>query len=172
MDSLNHARAQPVSWVVSPVASQPSANPAPNLEISLILHNPLKKGEELFNNYGPKPNSELLLGYGFVMPSNPDDTIALKLSGGDGKRSEVGRMARGVEEVWSAVLERLRNVGPSGDTPTEDWEEILEVCDVLEAMIQKLLDTLPRTTEEPGLDGTIRMEVRRMCAEYVRGKMC
>lgn len=46
----------------------------------------------MFNNYGPKPNSELLLGYGFVLPNNPEDTIVLKL-GGSEKRHEIGRDA-------------------------------------------------------------------------------
>lgn len=37
-------------------------------------------GQQAFNTYGPKPNEELLLGYGFTTPSNPSDLVALKLS--------------------------------------------------------------------------------------------
>ena len=36
-------------------------------------------GEEVFNNYGQKGNDELLLGYGFCIPNNPHDTVALTL---------------------------------------------------------------------------------------------
>lgn len=36
-------------------------------------------GEEVFNNYGPKGNDELLLGYGFCIPSNPYSTVSLTL---------------------------------------------------------------------------------------------
>lgn len=36
--------------------------------------------EQVFNNYGPKPNEELLLGYGFTTPHNQADLAVLKLS--------------------------------------------------------------------------------------------
>lgn len=36
-------------------------------------------GEEVFNNYGPKGNDELLLGYGFCIPQNPYNTVPLLL---------------------------------------------------------------------------------------------
>ena len=39
----------------------------------------MRAGKEAFNNYGPKSNEELLLSYGFVLDSNPDDTVILKL---------------------------------------------------------------------------------------------
>lgn len=38
-----------------------------------------KTGYEVFNNYGAKPNDELLLGYGFVLPGNPEDFVSLKM---------------------------------------------------------------------------------------------
>lgn len=36
--------------------------------------------EELFNNYAPKQNDELLLGYGFCLTDNPIEQFALKLA--------------------------------------------------------------------------------------------
>lgn len=43
-----------------------------------MLHEaPIKAGEEVFNNYGAKPNDELLLGYGFVLQDNPEDALSL-----------------------------------------------------------------------------------------------
>lgn len=36
-------------------------------------------GEEVFNNYGPKGNDELLLGYGFCIPDNPHNKASLSL---------------------------------------------------------------------------------------------
>lgn len=36
-------------------------------------------GDEVFNNYGPKGNDELLLGYGFCIPGNPHSSVSLTL---------------------------------------------------------------------------------------------
>jgi hypothetical protein len=35
----------------------------------------------VFNNYGARGNETLLLGYGFVVDANPDDTLVLQLGG-------------------------------------------------------------------------------------------
>lgn len=37
-------------------------------------------GAQVYNTYGAKANEELLLGYGFVLPSNRADFLTLKLS--------------------------------------------------------------------------------------------
>lgn len=39
----------------------------------------LQKGEEIFNNYGAKGNEELLMGYGFVIEDNQNNSIALRI---------------------------------------------------------------------------------------------
>ncbi|KAF2739602.1 SET domain-containing protein [Polyplosphaeria fusca] len=36
-------------------------------------------GEEIFNNYGPKGNDELLMGYGFCLPDNEVEQYSIKL---------------------------------------------------------------------------------------------
>ncbi|KAF9652445.1 SET domain-containing protein, partial [Thelephora ganbajun] len=110
VDSLNHARGRPVSWVVDPLPpTDLSGDSRQQLGISLIIHSRTQSGGELLNNYGAKPNSELILGYGFSLKGNPDDTIVLSIGGGpvtsasnqeEKKRWEVGRSARGVEGVW------------------------------------------------------------------------
>ncbi|KDQ54521.1 hypothetical protein JAAARDRAFT_38195 [Jaapia argillacea MUCL 33604] len=75
----------------------PSSSPPTTPTISLVIHTPTPSGSELFNNYGPKPNAELILGYGFSVEGNADDTIVLRI-GGSEKRWEVGR-ARKVADV-------------------------------------------------------------------------
>ena len=37
----------------------------------------LDAGREVFNNYGPKSNEELLMGYGFTLEDNQADTFGL-----------------------------------------------------------------------------------------------
>ena len=39
--------------------------------------NELYVDQEVHNNYGAKPNDELLLGYGFVIKDNPEDFVSL-----------------------------------------------------------------------------------------------
>ncbi|KAF8897792.1 SET domain protein [Infundibulicybe gibba] len=132
VDSLNHARGQPVTWLVEfPKGNEAVKEP----RISLVLHSATKSGQELFNNYGPKPNSELILGYGFSLNQNPDDTIILKIGGIDGKKWEVGRSARGVDDLWETILESL---GDPGSDP--DCEDQFDAAQVLMDMVQGLLD--------------------------------
>lgn len=156
VDALNHARGQPVSWVVSsPTSSTPS--------ISLLLHNPTPAGAELCNNYGPKPNSELILGYGFSLPNNPDDTMLLKIQG---KTWELGRDAKGMDKVWDAFVAL---VVPEGESEGKevDYEDMLETADVLEGALRNLLERLP--TEQP-VSAAIRKDVSEMLLHYVEGK--
>ncbi|KAG0095802.1 hypothetical protein BGZ93_005431 [Podila epicladia] len=64
-DMLNHKSRHKISWLKTPQGLQMSG-----CEI--------KKGEQVFNNYGPKSNEELLVGYGFCIEDNVDDMVTLK----------------------------------------------------------------------------------------------
>ena len=57
-DIGNHDMTSPASWVVSPSSCELRVNRA---------H---AAGEQVFNNYSPKTNAELLLGYGFMIDSS------------------------------------------------------------------------------------------------------
>ena len=84
----------------------PSSTREPS--ISLVIETATPCGGELLNNYGPKPNAELILGYGFSLPDNPDDTIVLKIGGPSATAAfpssssgwEIRCNVRGVEPVW------------------------------------------------------------------------
>ncbi|KAI0092331.1 hypothetical protein BDY19DRAFT_929531 [Irpex rosettiformis] len=176
VDTLNHARAQPVSWVVSHPNSTthpPSSSKDSEPSISLVLHNETPAGAELFNNYGLKPNSELILGYGFTLPNNPDDTIVLKIGGADVKW-EVGRNALGIEPVWEAVKAAVAvQTGPetsdkgATDEDVSPYEMELWATETLTEMVEGLLSRLPvipKTSEK------LRPEVRTMLEHYVEGQ--
>lgn len=87
------ARGQPILWLSSRIQVEKSELVA---AISLVAESAHAAGAELFNNYGAKPNEELLLGYGFVIPSNPDDVLGLRL---------------GTAGLSTDVLERLEAKG-------------------------------------------------------------
>ncbi|KAH9983192.1 hypothetical protein BJV74DRAFT_851425 [Russula compacta] len=190
VDALNHARAQPVSWVVNhhhPPSSSSSSTTATDdgrgSSISLVTHSALNAGAEIFNNYGAKPNSELLLGYGFTLPDNPDDTIVLKIGGtgtgtaGGGdtaaqqqQQHEVGRSARGAASVWGAIInaEMPQEQEQEGEE-VPVWQIILDSADALRSMTKSLLSRLPSFVPEPE-HGTRREDVMAMIGHYVSGQ--
>lgn len=80
----------------------------------------------MFNNYGPKPNEELLLGYGFVLDPNPDDVVPLRLGGNmsrDGSLSDAKKRrlaAKGLEVGTRWLIKR------NGEIP-RDLMEVLRI---------------------------------------------
>ncbi|CAN6674227.1 hypothetical protein TRVA0_050S01046 [Trichomonascus vanleenenianus] len=67
VDLLNHKPRQPVKWDINDAG------------FALVADAAVEEGSEVCNNYGPKSNEELLMGYGFAIPSNPFDRVALRL---------------------------------------------------------------------------------------------
>ncbi|PCH42980.1 SET domain-containing protein [Wolfiporia cocos MD-104 SS10] len=165
VDALNHARAHPVSWVVSSASAdteQSGYSATSTDSISLVIHTSTTRGAELFNNYGPKPNAELILGYGFSLPHNPDDTIVLKIGGAAQGTWEVGRGARNAEPLWDAVLAAVSG----GVEPAErSIEDELDAADMLAEMVENLYDRLPQ-----GKTGEMRKEVAIMLEHYLEGQ--
>lgn len=168
VDSLNHKRAQPVSWSVNfPTGSDDPPIPgsaARQPSISLILHTDTAAGNEIFNNYGPKPNAELILGYGFSLSNNPDDTILLKIGGID-KRWEIGREARGVDALWGELLLVMEQ--DQHEEEQEAYETQMDAADMLASMAQVLLEKLP--TENTIKSKNLRPEVAEMWKDYIEG---
>ncbi|CCM00966.1 uncharacterized protein FIBRA_03014 [Fibroporia radiculosa] len=161
IDSLNHSRGQPVSWVVS-IGTSSDVN-----RISLVLHKSTPAGSELLNNYGPKPNAELILGYGFSLPENPDDTIVLKIGGNSAsglqqQKWEVGRNAQGAGPMWRAILTAV-----SDDPEEQTIDDELDASEVLAEMAQNLLDRLPIANPP---EDRIRPEVLLMLEHYLEGQ--
>lgn len=164
IDALNHARGQAITWAVTfPETNDTSQEP----KISLVLHTATTKGDELFNNYGPKPNSELILGYGFSIPHNPDDTIVLKIGGsfGDGKKWEIGREAKGVEDMWINLMKAFQD---SSQNPTYEYMSMLDASSALQEMVQDLMNRLP--TGKMAEMAEIRVEVIAMFQDYLEGQ--
>ncbi|KAG1894932.1 uncharacterized protein F5891DRAFT_1060476 [Suillus fuscotomentosus] len=161
VDILNHSRGQPVSWCTSyPEGSTKERDESAT--ISIISHTTTPLGEEVFNNYGLKANDELILGYGFSLPQNPDDKITLQL-GGSSNKWAIGRLASGVEGLWNEVRRLV------AETPDEiGYEDDLEAAQLLLEMVQKKCDLLPDLPDEN--DASIRPAVRLMLKHYLEGQ--
>lgn len=67
LDLANHNPMAKVTWL-SDVQSSPP-------RLSLRTDITLEANSQVFNNYAPKGNSQLLLGYGFVLPDNHDISL-------------------------------------------------------------------------------------------------
>ncbi|KAL1932934.1 hypothetical protein VTP01DRAFT_8612 [Rhizomucor pusillus] len=70
LDALNHRPNTKITW-------ERRGDPI-NGTLAFITGQEYKAGEQLYNNYGPKSNEELLLGYGFCFEYNEFDYVALK----------------------------------------------------------------------------------------------
>lgn len=179
VDSLNHRRAEKISWVVTTAHSNDNTLPTDELQITLQSGKIVEAGEEVLNNYGLKSNAELILGYGFSLPDNPEDVLVLKL-GGDatsGRRFELGRSLHELDGVFQefrrAFIAQVSSADP--DAVLEDWEIEMEVTDRLKEMLATMADRLHVTQNkleayEKEQKGTARPEVIEMIRNYIRGR--
>jgi hypothetical protein len=70
LDIGNHNGINQVKWAKDPWAGN----------FGLCTLEPVVQGSQIFNFYGDKSNSELLVGYGFTLPNLENDTVNLKLT--------------------------------------------------------------------------------------------
>ncbi|KAF1977508.1 SET domain-containing protein [Bimuria novae-zelandiae CBS 107.79] len=70
VDILNHSPIAKVEW---------DFHPLQDFAIRILNHDSIRPGDELYNNYAPKQNDELLLGYGFCVSDNPVEQFAIKM---------------------------------------------------------------------------------------------
>ncbi|TVY40367.1 Ribosomal lysine N-methyltransferase [Lachnellula occidentalis] len=70
LDIGNHNGINAVAWTKDPEAGQ----------FGLCTRDLIQQGSQIFNYYGDKSNSELLVGYGFTLPNLENDTVNLKLT--------------------------------------------------------------------------------------------
>ncbi|KAG8722402.1 hypothetical protein FRC09_006297, partial [Ceratobasidium sp. 395] len=165
IDSLNHRRAAPVSWIST---TSENCN-----TLDLVLHDPIPAGAECFNNYGPKPNAELILGYGFALPHNPDDTILLSLAASNSAETsmvEIGRGAKNAERLWELVMSKVAIIfdqDPSAeDEAGQTWQIELETAETIIDLTEKRFQRLPEM--KLGVEG-VRQEVVEMVEYYLEG---
>lgn len=67
LDVANHSHEAKAEWTFERQA------------FNFTINEHVDPGVEIYNNYGPKGNDELLVGYGFCIPNNPYDTVAMTL---------------------------------------------------------------------------------------------
>lgn len=191
LDLLNHARNQPILWLSSKVKTESGDVPS----ISFVAPSAIQPNSQVLNNYGAKSNEALLLGYGFVIPDNPDDTVVLRLGGAPAGAlatlkakglDPATRFAVGRDGVIpQQLLEILRvMVGQSFEGEEEEEEEDedehaahehevevlnseLDVLGMLGAMLESKLERLTAPLDV----GEVRATVERDVDVYRRGQV-
>ncbi|ORY30006.1 hypothetical protein BCR39DRAFT_530565 [Naematelia encephala] len=192
VDLFNHARGQPITWLSSPM----NISNKQVKTISLVSCTIVKAGQQVFNNYGPKSNEELLLAYGFILDPNPDDTVILRL-GTNGlpegiveklkakQLDATKRFALGADGlVPNELLQVMRVMLGGADEEVEIDEEDehalhaqeqketeleLDVLGQLGAMLEDKLQRLKSHKGDSQVDG-VREHVRKMCVVYREGE--
>lgn len=165
--------------------------------VSLVSSSICGAGSQLFNNYGAKPNEELLLGYGFVLNPNPDDIVNLRLGtaslpepineklqskGLDARERFELRRNGEVDKRLLEIMRVLLGGGSEEDEVDDDDDEHvlhekeeremqleLDVLGMLGGMLEDKLEKLRTGSKIEVADA--RAEVRRMCAVYLQGKI-
>ena len=105
LDMLNHRYAAPIIWQSGEGA------------VGFAAGADVAAGDEVFNNYGPKSNEELLLSYGFILDDNPQDSYHLEVARLAGEDADE---LRAKEQLLGALALPRRHTlcRPSG-TPAE-----------------------------------------------------
>ena len=144
LDLLNHARAHPVTWSTD------------GTHVHMSTHYPISQGSQVYNNYGPKSNQELLASYGFTLPGSQDDFLSLKLSGSDQTHHWRLDHPAAPESLIADIAAQL----PPKKEDESDLEHrgsVLETLEVLLVQKRKALRASDALIEQ-ALDGSVPLE--------------
>ncbi|KAJ9102029.1 hypothetical protein QFC19_004955 [Naganishia cerealis] len=189
LDTLNHRRNQAVTWIssalstgVSPDAQDGNSHPSAEHGkeercVGLVVRTEVVANEQVFNNYGPKGNEELILGYGFSITENPDDTLALKLgipedTLTEGVRDALGKLSVSPtsgasitpEPSNASPLNRTWYIPRSGELP----EDLYDVVRIILSVQGELTEGRSQDEDEAA---ELEMDVVGMLLEMVQTKL-
>ena len=68
----------------------------------------MEPGCEVFNNYGPKGNEELLLNYGFAYPENENNKVQLKITAQ--KQFKSAKEEKRQKKIHTAIVSALKMI--------------------------------------------------------------
>lgn len=166
LDSFNHQRGAQVVWHVGR-AAKPYA-PADALfdretrrsldahgvhlvsngsAIAFEVLRAVQQGDQVFNNYGPKGNEELLFSYGFTIPNGPDDYVRLTLPAAD------GQLTVELSKSNTSQLEKAANAVAEwhGYKSEPKWHTraYTDVAHMLKVKLEREQDSLGRAQSTP-----------------------
>ncbi|OBT65513.1 hypothetical protein VE03_05006 [Pseudogymnoascus sp. 23342-1-I1] len=158
LDIANHDAKARVEWFVNAQG--------PVKDFSISTDGAIEGGEQVFNNYAPKGNTELLLGYGFCIPGNDDVAIELKCPD-EGKRQireaqQHGYKAPGgASEKWIFHVRSRPYPAREGDNRVEKLRAFEEgLIDTLAVLVsnereEEFLEENPEYSVESNLESSL-----------------
>lgn len=134
LDAANHSPESKVDWTFG----------AGYFSIATSTDMQVEAGAEVFNNYGPKSNGELLLGYGFCIPDNPHDCVAMTLKAPPpALRADLKAVHRGYfseDGFWNATKATFDLKRPT--TTTQSSSGLRERPQIFHQLPEPLLELL------------------------------
>lgn len=165
LDAANHDHNARVDWTFNPG------------QFVLTLADEARAidtGHEIYNNYGPKGNGELLLGYGFCVSRNPHDTIAMTLKPPvPTLQDDLRRAYRDYfssDGVWS-VEKTTFQLGPLPEQFSDPWEPFRHLPEPLLELLLYILRNergLPFITVDQPLDHLVSTRGRKYAPHVAR----
>ncbi|KAH3664295.1 hypothetical protein OGAPHI_004647 [Ogataea philodendri] len=126
VDLFNHKAGSKVTWLPS------------QSQFGIRIEETVGQGEELFNNYGPKGNEELFIGYGFTIPDNEHEQLQLSINIQDVSERDLG--------IWDIKLPKMSDYtfSVSSDGQEEHGKEVMTtavfICNNYHTLPEGLLE--------------------------------
>ncbi|OBT86982.1 hypothetical protein VE02_04572 [Pseudogymnoascus sp. 03VT05] len=169
LDIANHDAKARVEWFVNAQG--------PVKDFSIITDGEIGAGEQVFNNYAPKGNTELLMGYGFFIPGNDDVAIELKCP--SEKKRKIWEAQKhgykatgGGSEKWIFHVRSRPYPAREGDNKIEEFRVFEEgLIDTLAVLVanereEEFLEENPEYSVESNLETSLYnfMGMNALCA--------
>ena len=149
-DLLNHRYGQPIEWTSN------------SKHVAFTTLCVIKSGDEVYNNYGSRPNEELLFSYGFCIRDNAMDAVSLVLAcktdaGLSRKRFYVRReMNGGVPPELFKAMAALTYEEAEGEPEDQEEQDVqdsvgLEEIEALVAALSQKFSALEESREKDDL---------------------
>ncbi|KAG8530918.1 uncharacterized protein KY384_004275 [Bacidia gigantensis] len=116
LDLLNHSPSAQVVW---------------NLDgdrYTISVDEPIHSGCEVLNNYGPKSNEELLIGYGFCIAGNTSDSFGLGFNSVVSNRIQAIKESRGISILQKATPNEPKGADENDAKVSEQHSVWLKKC--------------------------------------------
>ena len=162
-DMANHSATAQASW---------DCESNPTGTVQFRTRDDYRPGEQIFNNYGAKTNSELLLGYGFILPESADfhnDYIHLRpkeeFANENRKPHDTLISLRPLSDPSSVAGRRRQfrvvSLGPQGYSPFDLFDDTLlwQLCLAMASNTEKQALRLDAASSEHDLELGRRKEI-------------